>query len=372
MLVGIPKEIKNHEYRVGLAPFGVREVIAEGHTVIIEHNAGSGIGATDAHYETAGATVVNSAEEVFRKAELIVKVKEPQAGERAMLQPDQVLFTFLHLAPDPEQTADLVKSGAVCIAYETVTSPHGGLPLLAPMSEVAGRMSVQAGAHCLEKVNGGIGMLLGGVPGVDPAKVVILGGGVVGTNAAHIALGMGADVWVMDKSTDALKALWRLFLRPINTVYATRDALEKHLYDADMVIGGVLVPGAAAPKLVTAEMISRMKPGSVVVDVAIDQGGCFETSRPTTHSEPTYFVDDVVHYCVANMPGGVPKTSTYALNNVTLPHVLTLANKGYKQALLDDEHLRAGLNVHKGEVTQKEVAEDLNYPYKPALDVLSN
>ncbi|MDH3691290.1 MAG: alanine dehydrogenase [Gammaproteobacteria bacterium] len=372
MLVGIPKEIKNHEYRVGLAPYGVREVIAHGHSVLVQRNAGQGIGATDANYQSVGATIVDNAEEIFRRAEMIVKVKEPQANERAMLQPDQVLFTYLHLAPDPEQTADLVKSGAICIAYETVTSSYGGLPLLAPMSEVAGRMSVQAGAHCLEKAHGGLGMLLGGVPGVDPAKVVILGGGVVGTNAAHIAIGMGADVWVVDRSTEALKALWRLFLRPVNTVYATRDALETHVLNADLVIGGVLVPGAAAPKLVTAEMVKNMKPGAVVVDVAIDQGGCFETSRPTTHAEPTYIVDDVVHYCVANMPGGVPRTSTFALNNVTLPHVITLANKGYKQALLDDEHLREGLNVHKGDVTYKEVAADLGYPYKPALDALAD
>ncbi|MGI9304353.1 MAG: alanine dehydrogenase, partial [Gammaproteobacteria bacterium] len=336
MLIGIPKEIKNHEYRVGLAPASVREVVLHGHEVIVERNAGVGIGASDTEYKAAGATVIPDAKTIFERAEMIVKVKEPQAVERAMLRPDQILFTYLHLAPDPEQARDLVESGAVCIAYETVTSPHGGLPLLAPMSEVAGRMSIQAGAYALEKTHGGLGMLLGGVPGVDPAKVVVIGGGVVGTNAAHIAVGMGADVWVVDRNVEVLKGLWRQFMRTVNTVYSTRDALEKHVLQADLVIGGVLVPGAAAPKLVTAEMVTRMKPGAVVVDVAIDQGGCFETSRPTTHAEPTYVVDDVVHYCVANMPGGVPRTSTFALNNATLPHVITLADKGYKQALIDD------------------------------------
>ena len=319
MLVGVPKEIKNHEYRVGMTPASVSEVVHHGHSAMVQTQAGSGIGATDADYEAAGATVVSDASEIFAKADMIVKVKEPQAGERAMLRPGQILFTYLHLAPDPEQTKDLVASGAVCIAYETVTSPYGGLPLLAPMSEVAGRLAVQAGAHCLEKVQGGKGMLLGGVPGVDPAKVVVIGGGVVGTHSIHIALGMGADTWVIDRSTEALKRLWTQFGRPLNTVYSTRDAIEKHVLDADLVIGGVLIPGAAAPKLVTAEHIKQMKPGSVVVDVAIDQGGCFETSHATTHADPTYLVDDVVHYCVANMPGAVPKTSTYALNNVTLP-----------------------------------------------------
>ena len=367
MLIGVPKEIKTHEYRVGLAPGSVREVVLHGHEVIVEHNAGAGIGASDTEYETAGAIIVPDAKTVFERAEMIVKVKEPQAVERAMLKPDQVLFTYLHLAPDPEQTRDLVESGAVCIAYETVTSPYGGLPLLAPMSEVAGRMSIQAGAYALEKTHGGLGMLLGGVPGVDPAKVVVIGGGVVGTNAAHIAVGMGADVWVLDRNVEVLKGLWRQFMRTINTVYSTRDALEKHVLQADLVIGGVLVPGAAAPKLVTAEMVSRMKPGAVVVDVAIDQGGCFETSKPTTHDKPTYVVDDVVHYCVANMPGGVPRTSTFALNNATLPHVITLANRGYKQALIDDPHLREGLNVHKGKVTYKEVAEDLGYDFVEPL-----
>jgi alanine dehydrogenase len=370
MLIGVPKEIKVHEYRVGLTPQSVREVVHHGHSVIVETNAGVGIGRTDANYEAAGATIASSAAEVFEKAEMIVKVKEPQAGERAMMREDQVLFTYLHLAPDPEQTKDLVASGSVCIAYETVTSPLGGLPLLAPMSEVAGRLSVQAGANCLEKINGGSGILLGGVPGVDPANVVIIGGGVVGTHAAHIAVGMGADVWILDRSTDVLKNIWRQFGRPVNTVYSTRTALEEHVLNADLVIGGVLIPGAAAPKLVSADLIKRMKPGSVVVDVAIDQGGCFETSRATTHADPTYIVDDVVHYCVANMPGAVPRTSAYALNNVTLPFVLTLADKGYEQALADDLHLRNGLNVHKGHVTQKEVAHDLGYDYVEALEAM--
>ncbi len=371
MLVGGPKEIKVHEYRVGMVPGSVREVVAHGHSVIVESAAGAGIGVTDADYETAGATIAATAEEVFQKAGMIVKVKEPLAEERTRLRDGQVLFTYLHLAPDPDQTEDLVKSGATCIAYETVTSPHGGLPLLAPMSEVAGRMSIQAGAYCLEKTHGGLGILLGGVPGVDPAKVVILGGGVVGTHAIHIALGMGADVWVLDRSMDALRALWRQFGRPLNTVYSTRDAVERHVLRADLVIGGVLIPGAETPKLVTAEMIKQMKSGAVVVDVAIDQGGCFETSRPTTHAEPTYAVDDVIHYCVANMPGGVPRTSTFALNNVTLPHVISLANKGYKKALQDDPHLLAGLNVHKGEVTYEQVANALGYPYRDPLDALA-
>ena len=371
MLVGVPKEIKVHEYRVGMVPSSVREVVAHGHSVIVERAAGTGIGVSDADYEAAGATIAMRAEEVFQEAEMIVKVKEPLAEERARLRNGQVLFTYLHLAPDPDQTEDLVRSGATCIAYETVTSPHGGLPLLAPMSEVAGRMSIQAGAYCLEKAHGGLGVLLGGVPGVDPAKVVVLGGGVVGTHAIHIALGMGADVWVLDRSMDALRALWRQFGRPLNTVYSTRDAVERHVLRADLVIGGVLIPGAETPKLVTAEMIRQMKSGAVVVDVAIDQGGCFETSRATTHAEPTYAVDDVIHYCVANMPGGVPRTSTFALNNVTLPHVIALANKGYKKALQDDPHLLAGLNVHNGDVTYEQVADALGYPYRDPLDALT-
>ena len=363
MLIGVPKEIKNHEYRVGMAPASVREAIKHGHKVMVETNAGGGIGVSDAEYEKIGAQIVDSPEEIFESAELIVKVKEPQAGERAMLREGQVLFTYLHLAPDPEQTKELIASGAICIAYETVTSPHGGLPLLAPMSKVAGRMAIQAGAYCLEHPHGGLGMLLGGVPGVDPTKVVILGSGVVGTHATHIAVGMGADVWVLDRNPEAIENHWKQFGRSTNSVFSTDDAIERHVVEADLVIGGVLIPGAEAPKLVTAQMVKDMKPGAVIVDVAIDQGGCCETSRPTTHAEPTYIVDDVVHYCVANMPGGVPRTSTYALNNVTLPHVIALANKGYQQALKDDRWLRDGLNVHQGKITQREVAHDLGYDY---------
>jgi alanine dehydrogenase len=348
MLVGIPKEIKDNEYRVGLAPESVREMVSHGHQVIVETNAGGGISATDDEYRRAGAMIVDNAAEVFAQADMVVKVKEPLAVERAMLREGQILYTYLHLAPDPEQTRDLVNSGAVCIAYETVTSPFGGLPLLRPMSEVAGRMSIQAAAHNLEKTHGGIGMLMGGVPGVDPAKVVVIGGGVVGTHAAHIAVGMGADVWVLDRSNETLGRLWTQF-------------------EADVVIGGVLIPGASAPKLVTAEHVKAMKSGAVMVDVAIDQGGCFETSHATTHSNPTYVVDGVVHYCVANMPGGVPRTSTFALNNATLAGALALANKGYKQALTDDPHLRNGLNVHRGDVTYREVAEDLGYDYVEPL-----
>jgi alanine dehydrogenase len=367
MKIGVPKEIKNNEFRVGLTPDSVNEIAGRGHEVVVERGAGDGIGATDARYEAVGAQVVDSAAEIFETADLIVKVKEPQANERAMLRPGQVLYTYLHLAPDADQTRDLVASGAVCIAYETVTSDAGGLPLLAPMSEVAGRLSVQAGAHCLERANGGKGKLLGGVPGVDGAKVVIIGGGVVGTHAAHIAIGMGADVWVIDNSVDSLKRLWTQFGRLLNTVFSTRTTLERHVSEADLVIGGVLVPGAAAPKLVTREMIKTMEAGSVVVDVAIDQGGCFETSHATTHSDPTFIVDDVVHYCVANMPGAVPRTSTYALNNATLPHLLSLCDKGYVKALTDNAHLRNGLNVHKGDITNRQVADALGYAFVDAM-----
>ena len=370
MIIGVPKEIKNHEYRVGLTPTSVRECTHAGHQVYVETNAGVGIGSSDQDYQQAGAEILGTPAEIFQKADMIVKVKEPQAVERAMLREGQLLFTYLHLAPDPDQTRDLIDSGAVCIAYETVTSRFGGLPLLAPMSKVAGRMAIQAGAYCLEQPHGGLGMLLGGVPGVDPAKVVVIGAGVVGTHATHIAVGMGADTWVIDRSPEVIESHWQQFGRSTNTVFSTHDALEKHVLEADLVIGGVLIPGAAAPKLVTADMVKRMKPGSVIVDVAIDQGGCCETSRPTTHAEPTYVVDDVVHYCVANMPGGVPKTSTFALNNVTLPHVLTLAGKGYQQALQDDPHLCNGLNVHTGHITSKEVAEALNLDYKPAKELL--
>lgn len=372
MLVGVPKEIKNHEYRVGMTPTSVREMIKNGHDVIVETNAGIGIGVADSNYQSAGATVLSTAAEIFAKADMIVKVKEPQAVERAMLREGQILYTYLHLAPDPDQTKDLVDSGAICIAYETVTSPFGGLPLLAPMSKVAGRMSIQAGAYCLEQPHGGLGMLLGGVPGVDPAKVVILGAGVVGTHATHIAIGMGADVWVLDNNPYSIERHWNQFSRSTNSVFSTADALEQHILSADLVIGGVLIPGAEAPKLVTAEMVKNMKPGSVIVDVAIDQGGCCETSKATTHANPTYIVDDVVHYCVANMPGGVPKTSTFALNNVTLPFALSIANKGVKQALLDDEHLRNGLNVHTGKITYKEVAEELGYDYVDSISALNS
>lgn len=366
MLIGVPREIKNHEYRVGMAPASVREAIKHGHKVLVESGAGAGIGVADEAYREVGAEVVDSAVQIFERAEMIVKVKEPQAVERAMLRQDQVLFTYLHLAPDPQQARELVESGAVCIAYETVTSPHGGLPLLAPMSQVAGRMAIQAGAYCLEHPHGGLGMLLGGVPGVDPAKVVILGAGVVGTHASHIAVGMGADVWVIDRNPAVLERHWQQFGRSTNSVFSTDEAIERHVIEADLVIGGVLIPGAEAPKLVSAAMVKRMKPGAVLVDVAIDQGGCFETSRPTTHADPTYIVDDVVHYCVANMPGGVPRTSTYALNNVTLPHILALADKGYRQALLDDRWLRDGLNVYQGRITQRQVAEELGYDYHDA------
>lgn len=371
MLLGVPKEIKNHEARVGLAPSSVREVVRHGHEVIVESEAGAGIGSSDDDYRAAGARVCATAAEVFAQAEMIVKVKEPQAAERAMLRHGQVLFTYLHLAPDPEQTRELVNSGATCIAYETVTSRHGGLPLLAPMSKVAGRMAVQAGAYCLEKPHGGLGMLLGGVPGVDPAKVVIIGGGVVGTHAAHVAVGMGADVWVLDRDNEVLENHWRQFGRATNTIYSTHDAIERHVLMADLVICGVLIPGAAAPKLISRDMITAMKPGAVLVDVAIDQGGCADTSRPTTHAEPTYVVDDVVHYCVANMPGGVPRTSTFALNNATLPHVLALANHGVVAALQRDSHLRAGLNVCAGRITCVEVADALGYDYLPASEALA-
>jgi alanine dehydrogenase len=356
MLIGVPKEIKNHEYRVGLTPASVRELVAHGHDVQVQAGAGAGIGVADADYVAAGACIAADAATVFAHAELIVKVKEPQAGERAMLRPGQVLFTYLHLAPDPEQCRELVAGGAVCIAYETVTDRSGGLPLLAPMSEVAGRLSVQAGAYCLA--------------GVPPARILILGAGVVGSNAAQIAVGTGAQVVVMDRSVDALRRIDRLLGARVMTVFSNRDNVEREVLAADLVIGGVLIPGAAAPKLITRAMLPRMKPGSVIVDVAIDQGGCVETARPTTHAEPTYVVDGVVHYCVANMPGGVPRTSTYALNNATLPFVLALADKGWKQALRDDPHLKAGLNVCAGQVTCAEVAEALGYPAVEADSLL--
>lgn len=363
MLIGVPKEIKVHEYRVGLTPDSVREFTAHGHRVLVEANAGLGIGSSDEVYRAAGAQIAATPAEIFAQADLIVKVKEPQTVERQMLRPGQILFTYLHLAPDPDQTRDLVKSGAICIAYETVTDGRGGLPLLAPMSQVAGRLSIQAGASALERARGGRGILLGGVPGVAPAKVVVIGGGVVGENAIYMALGMAADVTVLDRNVNVLARLAYRFGAALKTVYSTRASLEDYVLQADLVVGGVLVAGAEAPKLVTRDMVRRMKPGSVLVDVAIDQGGCFETSHATTHADPTYVVDGVVHYCVANMPGAVPNTSTYALNNVTLPYALALADKGYQKALLDNPDFLAGLNVCQGKVTYQAVADDLGYEY---------
>jgi alanine dehydrogenase len=369
MLVGVPKEIKDSEYRVGLVPSTVRELTLKGHRVLIEKGAGLGAGLADDAYVAAGAEIAATADRVFAEAELIVKVKEPLAAERKKLKPGQVLFTYLHLAPDRVQAEDLLASGCIAIAYETVTSPAGALPLLMPMSEVAGRMAPQAGAHCLEKEIGGRGVLLGGVPGVPAADVLVLGGGVVGANAARIAAGMGADVTVVDRNPDVLRRI-DTTLSGVHTVFSTRDAVETLCRRADLVIGTVLIPGATAPKLITAATVKAMKPGSVIVDVSIDQGGCAETSRPTTHSHPTYVVDDVVHYCVANMPGAVARTSTFALNNMTLPFVLALADKGYRVALGQDAHLRAGLNVHEGRITYKAVADALKLPYVPAEQAL--
>jgi len=371
MIIGVPKEIKNHEYRIGLTPAGVKELSVNGHEVIVENNGGAAIGFDNEQYIAAGAKIIDSAAEIFATADMIIKVKEPQPVECKMLRPGQILFTYLHLAPDPQQTELLIASGATCIAYETVTAASGGLPLLAPMSEVAGRMSIQAGAHALEKAQGGLGALLGGVPGVAPAKVLIVGGGVVGTQAARMAVGMGADVTILDRSLPRLRQLDTEFDGRLKTVYSTADAMNKLVVEADLVIGAVLIPGAAAPKLVTREHIKMMKKGAVVVDVAIDQGGCFETSKATTHQEPTYVVDDVVHYCVANMPGGVARTSTLALTNATMPFAVTIANKGAKQALLDDEHLLAGLNVIDGKVTYQPVADVLGYEYVDAKVALN-
>ena len=372
MLVGCPKEIKKAERRVGLTPTSVRELVAHGHEVIIERGAGLGIGANDDAYWAAGAKTVDTAEEIWSRAELIVKVKEPQTVERSLLSEDQVLFTYLHLAPDPDQTADLVASGATCVAYETVTDDFGGLPLLAPMSQVAGRMSIQAAAHCLEAPNQGAGLLLGGVPGVKAANVVVIGGGVVGEHAIQMAAGLGAEVVVLDRNITVLNRLARHFGTALQTVYSTSSAVEEWVLDADVVIGAVLVKGDRAPKLVSAGLVRQMRPGSVLVDVAIDQGGCFETSRATTHEEPTYIVDDVVHYCVANMPGAVPRTSTYALNNATLPFTLALADKGAKQALLDDPYFLGGLNVCKGTITEEHVAGALGYEYVPPEKALES
>ena len=365
MKIGCPKEIKPQEFRVGLTPNAAREAVAHGHEVIVETGAGAGAGFPDADYTAAGARIVDTAEEVFALADMIVKVKEPQAGERRMLREGQLLFTYLHLAPDPDQTHDLIASGATCIAYETVTDAQGGLPLLAPMSEVAGRLAPQVGAWTLQKANGGRGVLLGGVPGVGPAKVVVIGGGVVGTHAARIAAGMGADVTVLDRSLPRLRYLDDVFGDRFRTRYASAGANAELVAEADMVVGAVLIPGAAAPKLVSRAQLSTMKPGAAIVDVAIDQGGCFETSRATTHEDPIYEVDGIMHYCVANMPGAVARTSTLALGNATMPFLLALADKGWRQACEDDPHLLAGLNVHAGRLTYYAVGKALG------IDVLS-
>jgi len=371
MLVGVPKEIKNQESRVGLTPASVRELTLRGHQVLVQRNAGAAIGLSDEMYGAAGATIAETAQEIFERAEMIVKVKEPQPQECAMLHPDQILYTYLHLAPDPEQTRALVASGAVCIAYETITGPGGGLPLLAPMSEVAGRMSIQAGAAHLEKSKGGMGLLLGGVPGVAPGHVAIIGAGVVGTNALQMAVGLGARVTIFDKNVDRLRQLDLVFGNRVQTMYSNAHTIEEAVLDADLVIGGVLVPGAAAPKLVTRAMVAQMKAGAVVVDVAIDQGGCFETSRATTHEAPTFVVDDVVHYCVANMPGAVARTSTFGLNNATIAHAVALADKGWAKAMAANPHLKNGLNVCRGKVTYEAVAHALGYDYLPADALLA-
>jgi alanine dehydrogenase len=366
MLIGVPKEVKTHEYRVGLVPGSVRELTHHGHGAIVETGAGAGIGFADDDYRRAGARIAASADEVFAAAEMIVKVKEPQRAEIARLRPGQVLFTYLHLAADKAQTEGLLRSGATCIAYETVTDARGGLPLLAPMSEVAGRMAIQVGAHSLEKEQGGAGILLGGVPGVRAAKVVVIGGGVAGTNAARMAMGVEAYVTVIDKSLPRLYELDMQFGSQLHTLFSTVENIENEVIEADLVVGAVLLPGAAAPKLVTREMVKRMRPGSVMVDIAIDQGGCFETSRPTTHADPTYVEEGVIHYCVTNMPGAVARTSTFALNNATLPFVLALAGKGWKRALAENPHLRNGLNIHAGAVTHEAVAQALGLPFTPA------
>ena len=369
MQIGVPKEVKNHEYRVGLTPDSVQELVSAGHQVLVEQNAGAAIDFADEDFRRAGAVIAPSAAEVFARADMIVKIKEPQPDECQMLKTGQLLFTYLHLAADPRQAELLLKSGAIAMAYETVTDDRGRLPLLAPMSEVAGRMAVQAGAHHLEKAQGGRGVLLGGVPGVAPARVLILGGGVVGSNAAGVALGIGADVTIMDRSVERLRELDRMFPASIRCVYATAAAIDNYLPEADLVIGAVLLPGASAPRLVTREMVARMKPGAVVVDVAIDQGGCFATSRPTSHQDPIYVVDGVIHYCVANMPGGVARTATQALNNVTLPFVLQLADNPVR-ALLTNANLRNGLTIHCGRVTHKAVADSLGHDFTDAFEAL--
>jgi alanine dehydrogenase len=371
LIIGTPKEIKNHEYRVGLTPESARELHGHGHRILVETGAGEGIGAADQHYRDAGAEIVATAADIYAAADMVVKVKEPQPTERAMLRAGQILYAYLHLAPDPDQTRDLMASGAVCIAYETVSSPHGGLPLLKPMSQVAGRMAIQAGATALEKGHGGRGVLLGGVPGVAPGKICIIGGGVVGFNAAQMAAGLGADVTILDRDPDVLERISTFFESRAKTRFANRANLAECVAEADLVIGAVLTPGAEAPKLVTRAMLKTMSPGAVLVDVAIDQGGCFETSRPTTHADPTYVVDGIVHYAVGNMPGAVARTSTYALNNVTLPHALRIAELGWKEALRRDVHLSHGLNVWNGNVTFEAVAEAVGTDYVPVEQALA-
>ena len=371
MIIGVPQEVKNNEFRVGLTPGNVSGLCKQGHSVLIQRGAGEQIGLSDESYRIAGATLINSAAEVFKKAEMIVKVKEPQPQECAMLREDQILFTYLHLAPDPVQTQALIKSGASCIAYETVTALNGALPLLAPMSEVAGRMSIQAAATHLEKTHGGIGVLMAGVPGVSPAKVVILGAGVVGRNALQIAVGMGADVCIFDRDIDRLRQIDQFYGNRVRTFYSDSLLIEQEVSEADVVIGAVLLPGGAAPKLVTREMIKKMRSGAVVVDVAIDQGGCFETSKPTTHADPTFMVDGILHYCVANMPGAVARTSTFALTNATYPYVEALANRGVVKALSIDHHLRNGLSVHKGVLTSRPVAQAQGLDFALAEELLA-
>ena len=372
MIIGVPKEIKVHEYRVGIPPAGVAELFLNGHEILVESDAGAAIGMPNQEYIDAGAKIIDNVEEIFSRADMIVKVKEPQPQECALLKEGQVLFTYLHLAPDPKQTKALIDSGCIAIAYETVTDDKNGLPLLAPMSEVAGRMSIQAGAHCLEKNQGGRGVLIGGVPGVPPADITILGGGVVGTHAARMAVGMGANVRIFDRSLNRLRQLEEFFGASAKTLYSTKQAVQDAVYSSDLVIGAVLIAGAAAPKLVTETMLKKMRKQSVIVDVAIDQGGCVETSKPTTHAEPTYEVNGIIHYCVANMPGAVARTSTLALSNATLPFITKLANMGHKSALLEDKHLKNGLNIYRGKVVFEAVANDLNYPYISADDVLND
>lgn len=370
MKVGVPKEIKVLEYRVGMIPSGVKELVDEGHEVFVETNAGMGIGMTDQDYIDAGASIVSTPEEVFDISELIIKVKEPQLNECRMLKTGQVLFTYLHLAADPEQAAALVKSGVTAIAYETVTADNGSLPLLTPMSAVAGRLSIQAGAYALQKANGGRGVLLGGVPGVKAGQVLIIGGGVSGAHAAEMAVGLGAQVTILDLSSDRLNELSNKFGDKVSTRVSSKELINELVIESDLVIGAVLVAGAAAPKLVTKEHVKQMRPGSVMVDISIDQGGCFETSKPTTHAEPTYIVDDVVHYCVTNMPGAVPRTSTFALTNETLPFIKSLANRGWQSALKNDQHLKNGLNVHEGSINFEAVADELGYSYKPPDEII--